>query len=170
MIFWRIRATRRVRKIAGGSTSSEIRVSCQVSATIATIVATTVVRLAAMLVAVEVTTDCMPPMSLVIRDCTSPVRVRVKKPTDCRCRWLKTSTRSRCMTRWPTVVEIHVCTTPSTDVIAATTTMPPTSHDSSRRSSCGRATSMISRSRNGDAMPSTDATTMIATTSASCLR
>ena len=27
----------------------------------------------------EVTTDCMPPMSLVIRDCTSPVRVRVKK-------------------------------------------------------------------------------------------
>ena len=32
-------------------------------------------------VAVEVTTDSMPPMSLVIRDWTSPVRVRVKKAT-----------------------------------------------------------------------------------------
>ena len=45
----------------------------------ATAVATAVVRLEAIEVAVEVTTDCMPPMSLVIRDCTSPVRVRVKK-------------------------------------------------------------------------------------------
>ena len=35
-------------------------------------------------VAVEVTTFCMPPMSLVIRDCTSPVRVRVKKVRDWR--------------------------------------------------------------------------------------
>ncbi len=45
---------------------------------IATAVATVVVRLEAIEVAVEVTTFCMPPMSLVIRDCTSPVRVRVK--------------------------------------------------------------------------------------------
>ena len=52
----------------------------------ATAVATAVVRLAAMEVAVEVTTDSMPPMSLVIRDWTSPVRVRVKNAMDCRCR------------------------------------------------------------------------------------
>jgi hypothetical protein len=37
-------------------------------------VATAVVRLAAIDVAVEVPTDSMPPMSLVMRDCTSPVR------------------------------------------------------------------------------------------------
>ena len=36
------------------------------------------VRLEAIEVAVEVTTFCMPPMSLVMRDCTSPPRVRVK--------------------------------------------------------------------------------------------
>jgi hypothetical protein len=51
-------------------------VSCQLSASIATSVATAVVRFEATDVAVDVTTDCIPPMSLVIRDCTSPVRVR----------------------------------------------------------------------------------------------
>ena len=35
----------------------------------------------------------MPPMSLVMRDCTSPVRVRVKKSMDWRCRWVNTSVR-----------------------------------------------------------------------------
>ena len=91
----RIRATRRVSQIAGGSTTSEISESRQDSATIATAVATAVVRFEAIEVAVEVTTDCMPPMSLVMRDCTSPVRVRVKKAIDWRCRWAKTSVRSR---------------------------------------------------------------------------
>ena len=38
----------------------------------ATAVPTTVVALEAAEVAVEVTTDCMPPMSLISRDCTSP--------------------------------------------------------------------------------------------------
>ena len=129
-----MRATRRVSQIAGGSTTSETSESCQDSATIATSVATAVVRFEATDVAVEVTTDCMPPMSLVIRDCTSPVRVRVKKPIDWRCRWAKTSVRSRCMTCWPTVVEIQVCTTPSAAVTAATATMPTTSQTSSVRS------------------------------------
>ena len=94
----RIRATRRLSQIAGGRTTSEISASRHDRATIATAVATVVVRFEAIDVAVEVTTDCMPPMSLVIRDCTSPVRVRVKKPTDWRCRWAKTSVRSPCMT------------------------------------------------------------------------
>ena len=61
--------------------------SRQSRATIATTVAITVVRLETSEVAVEVTVACMPPMSLAMRDCTSPVRVRVKKASDMRCRW-----------------------------------------------------------------------------------
>ena len=57
-------------------------------------VATTVVTLVAIEVAVSVTTDCMPLTSLVRRDCTSPPLVRVKKASDCCCRWAKTSVRS----------------------------------------------------------------------------
>jgi hypothetical protein len=38
-------------------------------------------------VAVVVTTVSTPPMSLEMRDCTSPVRVRVKKASESRCRW-----------------------------------------------------------------------------------
>ena len=71
-------------------------------------VATAVVRLLAIDVAVDVMTDCMPLMSWVRRDCTSPLRVRVKKATDWRCRWRKTSVRSPCMTRWPTEVVSHL--------------------------------------------------------------
>ena len=97
----RMEATLRVSSTAGGITSSEISDSCQDSATMAATVATAVVRFVAMLVAVEVTTACMPPMSLVMRDWISPLRVRVKNPTDWRCRWVKTSERSRCMTCWP---------------------------------------------------------------------
>ena len=140
MISRRIRATRRVSQIAGGSTTSEISDSRQDSATIATTVATAVVRFDAIEVAVEVTTDCMPPMSLVIRDCTSPVRVRVKNASDWRCRWAKTSVRSRCMTCWPTRVLIQVWTTPSAAVTAATATMPPAS----------QASRVTSRSRQRD--------------------
>ncbi len=63
----------------------------------ATAVATVVVRFDAIDVAVEVTTASMPPMSFVMRDCTSPVRVRVKNAIDCFCRCVNTSTRSRFM-------------------------------------------------------------------------
>ena len=54
---------------------------------IATSAAITVVALEAIVVAVVVTTESRPPMSLAIRDCTSPVRVRVKNASDIRCRW-----------------------------------------------------------------------------------
>ena len=59
----------------------------QSSRNIATIVASTVVTFETNDVAVVVTTFCTPPMSLAIRDCTSPVRVRVKNASDsfCRC-------------------------------------------------------------------------------------
>ena len=48
----------------------------------ATAVAMAVVTLLAIEVAVEVMTACMPLMSWVRRDCTSPLRVRVKKASD----------------------------------------------------------------------------------------
>ncbi len=78
--------TRRLIHTNTGSSSSETTVSFQSSATMATMVATTVVRLETREVAVLVTVDCMPPMSLAIRDCTSPVRVRVKNDSGIRCR------------------------------------------------------------------------------------
>src|SRR6478735_3781956 len=105
--------------MAGGMTTSEIRESRQDSATMATAVATAVVRFEAMEVAVDVTTDSMPPMSFWIRDWTSPDLVRVKKAIDCRCKCVKTLVRSSCMMCWPTLVEIQVCTTPNAEVRAA---------------------------------------------------
>ena len=134
---------------------------------IATAVATAVVRFEATDVAVEVTTVSIPPMSLVIRDCTSPVRVRVKKARDWRCRWVKTSVRRACMTRCPTVVLIQVWTTPNAAVVTATASMPRTSQTSRVTFCCGSASSMTARSRKGDAIATMDDATMIATTTAS---
>ena len=112
----------------------------------------------------------MPPMSLVMRDWTSPVRVRVKKAMDCRCRWAKTLVRSPCMTCWPTLVLIQVWMTPKAEVMAATATMPITSQASSRTFLSGRAVSMTARSRNGEARPTMEEATMMAMTIASCQR
>ena len=53
----------------------------------ATAVASTVVTFETIEVAVVVTTFWTPPMSLAMRDCTSPVRVRVKNASDSRWRW-----------------------------------------------------------------------------------
>ena len=132
--------------------------------------ATAVVRLDAIEVAVEVTTDSMPPMSFWMRDCTSPVRVRVKKAIDCRCRWVNTLMRSSCMTCWPTLVLIQVCTTPNAEVTAATATIAITSQANSRRFLSGRAVSITARSRNGEASPTREEATMMAVTMASCHR
>jgi hypothetical protein len=60
--------------------------SCQLSRHIATTAAITVVAFWAIDVAVVVTTLSSPPMSFAIRDCTSPVRVRVKNASDIRWR------------------------------------------------------------------------------------
>ncbi len=87
VIFLRSLPTRRLIHTNSGSRSSETTVSRQSRASIATIVATTLVRLETSEVAVEVTVACMPPMSLAMRDWTSPVRVRVKKASDMRCSW-----------------------------------------------------------------------------------
>src|SRR5256886_11401608 len=68
----------------------------------ATVVASTVVAFETIEVAVVVTTVCTPPMSLAIRDCTSPVRVRVRKASDSRCRWRSEERRvgKECRSRW----------------------------------------------------------------------
>jgi hypothetical protein len=79
--------TRRVSQTKNGSSARLKTASRQSSSTIAAIVASTVVTFETMDVAVVVTTFCTPPMSLAIRDCTSPVRVRVKNASDMRCRW-----------------------------------------------------------------------------------
>ena len=79
--------TRRVRKTNSGSSASEKTASRQSSRNIATTVAMTVVEFETIDVAVLVTTLSMPPMSLAMRDWTSPVRVRVKKARESRCRW-----------------------------------------------------------------------------------
>ncbi len=79
--------TRRVSQTKKGSRTREKSASRQSSRTIATTVATTVVTFETMEVAVLVTTFCTPPMSFAMRDWTSPVRVRVKKASERRCRW-----------------------------------------------------------------------------------
>ncbi len=61
----------------------------------------------------------IPPMSLVMRDWTSPVRLRVKKAIDWRCKWLNMRVRSSCMTCWRTFV-LAVATGGLPDEVAAT--------------------------------------------------
>jgi hypothetical protein len=79
--------TRRVSQTKNGISAKENAARRQSRAIIAITTARTVVTLETIEVAVEVTTFCTPPMSLAIRDCTSPVRVRVKKASESRCRW-----------------------------------------------------------------------------------
>ena len=84
---FRCRPTRCVIQTKSGSSASESTASRQSRMNIATTVASTVVTLETIDVAVDVTTVCTPPMSLEMRDCTSPVRVRVKNASESRCRW-----------------------------------------------------------------------------------
>src|SRR5579859_3441943 len=98
--------TRRVRYTNGGTKKSDAAARRQSRMTRATIVAMTVVAFWATDVAVVVTTLSMPPMSLAMRDCTSPVRVRVKKASDILWRWRYTAARRSCMTRWPMTLEM----------------------------------------------------------------
>ncbi len=71
----RSRPTRRVSATNTGSSPREKAASRQSSNVMATTVASTVVTLETIEVAVVVTTFCTPPMSLAMRDWTSPVRV-----------------------------------------------------------------------------------------------
>ncbi len=78
--------TRRVRRTKRAPGRARRSASRQSSRNIAITVASTVVTFETIEVAVDVTTLWTPPMSLAIRDCTSPVRVRVKNASDSRCR------------------------------------------------------------------------------------
>ena len=86
VILRRTLPTRRVSHTNSGTNTSEITASRQSRMHMATMAAITVVAFWAIEVAVVVTTLSRPPMSLAIRDWTSPVRVRVKKASDIRCR------------------------------------------------------------------------------------
>ena len=92
-------------------------------------------------------------MSLAMRDCTSPVWVRVKNASDMRWRCAYTAARRSCMTRWPTLLESQVCTTPIAPLATDDAIMPSTSRVSRVVSFCGIAVSRIPRSRNGLTTP-----------------
>src|SRR3954447_190577 len=153
--------TRRVRRAKSGISANANSASSQLSKSMPTIVATTVVTLDAIDVAVLVTTFCTPPMSFEMRDCTSPVRVRVKNASDRRCRWRKTFARRSCMTRWPTWLERSVCTTPRTPLTTAITIIPPAAQESAVLSSCAIA-SITRFSRKAGMTPSRAPTTISA--------
>ena len=116
--------TRRVRSTKSGISAKAKSASSQLRRIIPTIVASTVVTLETIDVAVFVTTPWTPPMSLEMRDCTSPVRVRVKNASDSRCRCRKTAARRSCITRCPTWFDSRVCQTPSTPFTIAIAIIP----------------------------------------------
>ncbi len=78
--------TRRVSRTNTGINANANSASSQLSSSMPIIVASTVVAFEMIDVAVDVTTLWTPPMSFEMRDCTSPVRVRVKNASDSRCR------------------------------------------------------------------------------------
>ncbi len=158
--------TRRVSSTKNGINANANSASCQLSSSIATIVATIVVTFDAIDVAVFVTTFWTPPMSFEIRDCTSPVRVRVKNASESRCRWRKTAARRSCMTRWPTWFESSVCQTPIAPLTMAITIIPEARRASRDVSFWPMAVS-ASRSRKAGMTPSTAESTIRASTAES---
>jgi hypothetical protein len=151
--------TRLVSSTNTGMRANAKSASCQLSASIPTIVATTVVTLEAIDVAVFVTTFCTPPMSFEMRDCTSPVRVRVKNASDRRCRWRNTAARRSCITRWPTWFESNVWITPRIPSTTAIAIIPAARYEIRDESESPIAVSR-SRSRNAGTTPSAAATTI----------
>ena len=122
--------TRRVSSTKTGISANANSASFQLRTSMPIMVATTIVTFEAIEVAVFVTTFCTPPMSFEILDCTSPVRVRVKKASDSCCRCRKTAARRSCITRWPTWLESSVWTTPSAPVTIAIAIIPPAANES----------------------------------------
>jgi hypothetical protein len=82
----RTRPILRVIRTKIGSSAKAATARRQSRKTNAMAVASTVVTFDAIDVAVVVTTVSTPPMSFAMRLCTSPVRVRVKKASERRCR------------------------------------------------------------------------------------
>ena len=151
--------TRRVRNANSGISANAKSASCQLRMSMPIIVATTVVRLDVMLVAVFVTTFWTPPMSLLMRDCTSPVRVRVKKASERRCRWRKTAARRSCITRCPTWFESSVWITPRMPATIAITIIAAALRETPRVS-CASIATRTFRSRNAGSTPRPALTTI----------
>ncbi len=107
-IFRRSAPTLRVRRTNTGMSAKANSASCQERKSMPIAVAITVVAFETIEVAVLVTTFCTPPMSFEIRDCTSPVRVRVKNASESRCKCRNTALRRSCITSWPTRFESSV--------------------------------------------------------------
>ena len=144
--------------------------SRQSSATIATSAISTPAPEETIWVITEVTTACIEPMSEKMRDWISPVRVRVKNPRPMRCRCENTETRRSCITDWPTRVDSIDWVTPRALETTVTAISPPTAQPSTSARCSGRATSTISRIRNGETTPAAAPTTMSASTPARVAR
>ena len=162
--------TRRVSHTNSGRNTSEMIASCQSRMHIATSDAITVVAFCAIEVAVVVTTLSRPPMSLAIRDCTSPVRVRVKNASDIRCRWRYTAARRSCITRCPIEFEMYVCHTLNAALAIAIAIIASTSHVSSVVLRPRIPSSSVSRSRNGWSIANPAENTISPSTAASRAR
>ena len=67
--------------------------TCQLSAIIAIPTTRTEITLETVLDSVEVNARCAPMTSLLSRETSAPVWVRVKNASDCRCTWAKTWVR-----------------------------------------------------------------------------
>ena len=76
-----------------GNSSRHIKVTCQLSANIAMPTTTTEIALETVPERVEVKARWAPITSLLSRETSAPVWVRVKKARDCRCTWPKTCVR-----------------------------------------------------------------------------
>ena len=85
--------TRREVTSSSGNSSRHIKVTCQLSAIIATPTTTTEMALETVPDRVEVNARWAPITSLLRRETSAPVWVRVKKARDCRCTWAKTWVR-----------------------------------------------------------------------------
>ena len=94
-----------------------------------------------------------------MRDCTSPVRVRVKKANERRCRWRKTAARRSCITRCPTWFESSVWTTPRMPATIAITIIPAALRETPRVS-CAWIATRTRRSRNAGTTPRPALTTI----------
>jgi hypothetical protein len=87
-----------------GMDATDTAVSCQDMEVIATRVLMNMAVLDRTLDRVLVTTFCIPPTSLAIRDWISPVRVPVKNPSDRLWRCVYSLSRRSRITRWPTML------------------------------------------------------------------
>ncbi len=116
-----------------GMVSSVRTVSCHDRTAMATRALAMMTALDKMSDSVEVTTVWTPPTSLVSRDWISPVLVSVKNRSDRRWRCSKSRSRRSRMTRWPTTLARHVCTSPTAPPITGSVTITATSHPSRSR-------------------------------------